>query len=103
MNTKKKKKRHLCKLYKGLLIDQVKLVVNSRRSYLSRDLVESILNRAEWRGQRPWGGTSRQASVARGNGRISAMLSGEEATWSNRLSPSWERSTSRLYIITLLI
>ena len=75
----KHSKRHLCKLYKGLVIGQVKLV-NLRRSFLSRDLVESILNRAEWHGQRPWGGTSRQASVARGNGRISAMLSGEEAT-----------------------
>ena len=90
-------------MYKALLIGQVKLVVNSRRSYLSRDLVDSILNTAQWHGQRPWGGTSRQASVARGNGRISAMLSGEEATWSNRLAPNWERSTSRLYIITLLI
>ena len=24
-------------------------------------------------------------------------------TWNNRLSPNWERSTSRLYIVTLLI
>ena len=28
---------------------------------------------------------------------------GQEATWNNGLVPNWERSTSRLYIVTLFI
>ena len=31
------------------------------------------------------------------------LYTGQEATWNNRLVPNWERSMSRLYIVTLLI
>ena len=31
------------------------------------------------------------------------LYAGQEGTWNNRLFPNWERSTSRLCIVTLLI
>ena len=31
------------------------------------------------------------------------LYAGQEATWNNGLVPNWERSTSRLYLVTLLI
>ena len=31
------------------------------------------------------------------------LYAGQEATWNNGLVPNWERSTSRLHIVTLLI
>ena len=31
------------------------------------------------------------------------LYAGQEGTWNNRLFPNWERSTFRLYIVTLLI
>ena len=31
------------------------------------------------------------------------LYAGQGATWNNRLVPNWERSTLRLYIVTLLI